>query len=72
MNKGLGFLILGILAIIGGAIFAALVIRNKFGRDEIDFDDFDDYELIIDEEELENFLGEKEAESQEEAEKGAE
>jgi hypothetical protein len=57
MNKGLGFLILGILAILGGAIFAALVIKNKLGRDrDIDFDDFDGFE-IIDDEEFDELLG---------------
>ena len=62
MSKGLGFLILGILAILGGAIFAALVIKNKLRGDrEIDFDDFDDfddYEGVIDAE-LEHFQGDK-------------
>jgi hypothetical protein len=62
MKPGLGFLILGILAIIGGAIFAALVIKNKLSRnDEIDFDDFDDfddYDGVVDAE-LEHFKGDK-------------
>jgi len=57
MNKGLGFLILGVLAILGGAVFAALVIKNKLTRedDEIDFDDYDD---VVDDEEMEHFYGE--------------
>jgi len=59
MNKGLGFLVLGILAILGGAIFAALVIKNKLaGKHDIDFDDFDEFELIIDDEEFERILDE--------------
>ncbi|MDR2531231.1 MAG: hypothetical protein LBC82_00085 [Oscillospiraceae bacterium] len=60
MSKGLGFLILGILAILGGAIFAALVIKNKLaGNRNIDFDDFDDFEHVVDDAELEHFLNEK-------------
>ncbi|MCL2638136.1 MAG: hypothetical protein FWD48_07150 [Oscillospiraceae bacterium] len=59
MSKGLGLLILGGLAVIGGAVFAALMIRNRFAGDRIDFDDFDDYDFA-DDEEFERFL-EKEA-----------
>jgi hypothetical protein len=69
MSKGLGFLILGILAILGGAIFAAMVIKNKLARDrDIDFDDFDDfdgYEGVVDAE-LEHF-GDKAAGDTDEA-----
>jgi hypothetical protein len=58
MSKSLGLLILGGLAVIGGAIFAALLIRNKLAAERnIDFDDFDDFDLI-DDEEFEQFLGE--------------
>ncbi|MCL2697430.1 MAG: hypothetical protein FWE74_05060 [Oscillospiraceae bacterium] len=58
MSKGLGLLILGGLAVIGGAIFAALLIRNKLAGDRnIDFDDFDDFDLI-DDEDFEHFLDE--------------
>jgi len=70
MKPGLGFLILGILAILGGAIFAALVIKNKLrGRDDIDFDDFDDfddYDGVIDAE-LEHFKGDKAKDDEDEA-----
>ena len=45
MNKGLGLLILGGLAVLGGAIFAALLLKNKILRDsEDDFDDFHDFD----------------------------
>ncbi len=55
MNKGLGFLIVGLLAIIGGAAFAALIIKNKLTKEkEIDFDDFD---TAVDDEEFEHFFG---------------
>jgi hypothetical protein len=51
MSKGIGLLILGGLAVIGGAIFAALLIKNKLAAERnIDFDDFDDFDLIDDEE----------------------
>jgi hypothetical protein len=67
MKPGLGFLILGILAILGGAIFAALVIRNKLRGDyEIDFDDFDDYDGVLDAE-LAHFENEKVEKDVEEA-----
>ena len=68
MSKGLGFLILGILAILGGAIFAALVIKNRLSGDrDIDFDDFGDfdgYEGVVDAEleHFENDIAEKDAE----------
>jgi hypothetical protein len=59
MSKGLGLLILGGLAVIGGAIFAALLIRNRIAGDRnIDFDDFDDFDLI-DDEEFGDYLGEE-------------
>lgn len=52
MNKGLGLIILGGLAVLGGAVFAALVIKNKLtskrGLDFDDFEDFEEYDLIID------------------------
>ena len=64
MNKGLALLILGGLAVLGGAVFAALVIKNKLAGDcDIDFDDFEDF----DEEELKHFLDEKEAEDAEDS-----
>jgi chromosome condensin MukBEF MukE localization factor len=70
MSKGLGLLILGGLAVIGGAIFAAMVIKNKLAAERaIEFDEFDDYEYLIDEdEEFEGFINEKKAaDSNEEA-----
>ena len=52
MFKGLGFL-LGLLVVIGGAVFVAMFIRKKLSGNEIDFDDFD----TIDDEEFEHFFG---------------
>lgn len=61
MSKGLGLLIIGGLAVIGGAVFAALLIRNKILRDEEDdfdeFDDFDDFDYD-DDPGFENYFGE--------------
>ncbi|MDR0222841.1 MAG: hypothetical protein LBI38_04825 [Oscillospiraceae bacterium] len=57
MNKGLGILFVGILALIGGAVFAAMFIKKKLTGNEIDFDDFD---TAVDDEEFENFFGEGE------------
>ncbi|MCL2108895.1 MAG: hypothetical protein FWH20_06085 [Oscillospiraceae bacterium] len=60
MSKGAALLILGGLAVLGGAVFAALVIKNKFSRcHDIDFDEFDDFDDIMSDEELKNFLDEK-------------
>lgn len=60
MNKGLGLLIVGILALLGGAAFAALLIKKKLTKDrDIDFDDFD---TAVDDEEFEHFFGEGEDE----------
>lgn len=62
MNRGLGFLIVGILALLGGAAFAALLIKNKLTRDrDIDFDDFD---VAVDDEEFEHFFGENDDEEE--------
>jgi hypothetical protein len=43
MPRGLGFVIVGILAVIGGAAFIGLLLRNKLRRsdDDADFDEFD-------------------------------
>lgn len=58
MNKGIGALIVGILAVIGGAAFAALLIKNKLAKkkDDVDFDDFDN---AVDDEEFEHFFGDE-------------
>ena len=61
MSKGAALLILGGLAVLGGAVFAALVIKNKLARcRDIDFDEFDDFDDFVDDEELKHFLGENE------------
>ena len=65
MSKGIALLILGGLAVLGGAVFAALVIKNKLmGNRDIDFDEFDEFDDVIDDEEFKHFLGEKEEEAE--------
>lgn len=59
MNKGIGAIIVGIIAVIGGAALAALFLKNKLDKkkDEIDFDDLDN---PVDDEEFEKFFGDDE------------
>ncbi|MCL2633181.1 MAG: hypothetical protein FWD34_01565 [Oscillospiraceae bacterium] len=57
MNKGLGVLIIAIVALVAGAVVAALLIRKKLSGNEIDFDDFD---IAVDDEEFEHFFGDEE------------
>ena len=55
MNKGLAFILVGILAVIGGAAFAAYYIKKIVEKEkELDFDDFD---IGVDDEEFEHFFG---------------
>lgn len=59
MNKGLGGFLLGLLAIVGGTVFIALLIKKKMTKkQEIDFDEFDD---VIDEsDEYDDFFNDDE------------
>jgi len=59
MSKGLGVLFIAVLALIGGAVFAAVVIRKRIFGSEIDFDDF---ETAVDDEEFETFFEQKPSE----------
>ncbi|MDR0197011.1 MAG: hypothetical protein LBI36_02155 [Oscillospiraceae bacterium] len=54
MNKGLGILFVGVLALIGGAVFAALFIKKRLAGNEVDFDDYD---TAVEDEEFEHFFG---------------
>jgi len=53
MSKGLGVLFIAVLALIGGAVFAAFAIRKRIIGREIDFDDFD---TAVEDEEFEQFF----------------
>lgn len=57
MNKGLGLFIVGVLAVIGGAAFVALLIRSKFLRVGSDYEEefFED-----DDTEFDEFFGDSE------------
>lgn len=56
MNKGIGALIIGILAVLGGAFVATVLLRKKLAHkdEEVDFDSF---ETPVDDEEFEHFFG---------------
>lgn len=57
--KNIGLIIIGIAAIVGGALFATYLIKKKLDREnELEFDDFDDFEDLT-EEEYEDFFGEE-------------
>lgn len=61
MNKGLGALIVGIIAAVGGAIFATILIKNKIAKkkkEELDSDEFDSFDYNISDEELQHFFEE--------------
>jgi len=66
MSKGFWALLIAVLAVIGGAVFAVVVIRKRLIGNEIDFDDFD---TAVDDEEFEHFFGESSAEQTQIAEK---
>ncbi|MDR1754173.1 MAG: hypothetical protein LBR74_04610 [Eubacterium sp.] len=54
MNRGLFFGLLGIIALISGAIISIVLLKHKFNRrDEYDFEEFND---VIDDEEFEHFF----------------
>ena len=60
MNKGWFILIIGVVALLAGAVIAALLIRKRLAIDEIDFDDFD---VAVDDEEFEHSFGDEEREA---------
>ena len=60
MNKGLGALIVAILAVVGGAFAATYVIKKKLAKSQEN--DFDTFENPVDDDEFEHFFGDDEAE----------
>ena len=60
-GKGLGTLIIAILAVLGGAFAATMLIRKKLAKNEDDAD-FDAFENPVDDEEFEHFFGDDEDE----------
>ncbi len=62
MSKNIYALIVGVIAILGAAVFAVILIKNKIsGKKEEDIDDID----AVDDEELEHFFNEDEENSNE-------
>jgi hypothetical protein len=58
-TKSLIALLVGIIAVLGGALAAFLIIRKKFAVDD-DFDEFEDFDMIGDDEffDEDEFFGE--------------
>ena len=59
MNKGFIGFILGLIAVLGGAFVATVLLKNKLTKkydDEDDFDDFDSFDDPVDDEEFEHFF----------------
>lgn len=59
MNKGLIGFVLGLIAVLGGAFVATVLLKNKLTKkydDEDDFDDFDSFDDPVDDEEFEHFF----------------
>lgn len=59
MNKNLIAILVGIIALLAGALTAFLIIRKKFAADD-DFDEFEDFDMIGDDEffDEDEFFGE--------------
>lgn len=49
MNKNIIAILIGIIAVLAGALAAFLIIRKKFAVDD-DFDEFEDFDMIGDDE----------------------
>lgn len=64
MNKGLVGFLIGLIAVIGGAFVATILLKNKLIQNKEDEeDDFPEYDPLddgVDDEEFENFFGEDE------------
>ena len=58
MNKGIGALIVGILAVLAGAFVATMLLKKKLSSKD-DENDFDSFEAPVDDEEFEHFFGEE-------------
>lgn len=59
MSKGIIGFIIGLIAVLGGAFVATMLLKNKLSRkDEDELSDFDSFDDPIDDEEFESFFGE--------------
>ena len=63
MNKNVIAILIGIIAVLGGALAAFLIIRKKFAADD-DFDEFEDFDMIGDDEffDEDEFFGDDDSE----------
>lgn len=62
MNKGIGALIFGLLALVGGLAFVAILVKSKLSKEK-EFEDEnynDDFDLSVEDEEFEHFFGDNE------------
>lgn len=57
MNKNVIAILVGIIALIAGALAAAYLIKKKMDAEQEEFDEFEDFDMIDDEDE---FFGEDE------------
>lgn len=57
MNKNIVALLVGIIALIAGALAAAYLIKKKMDAEQEEFDEFEDFDMIDDDDE---FFGEDE------------
>ena len=58
MIKGIVGFIIGLIAVLGGAFVATMLLKNKLTqKDDDDFSDFDSFDDPIDDEEFESFFG---------------
>ena len=56
MSKGIIGFIIGLIAVLGGAFVATLLLKNKLMQKDDDFSDFDSFDDPIDDEEFESFF----------------
>ena len=58
MSKGIVGFIIGLIAVLGGAFVATMLLKNKLTqKDDDDLSDFDSFDDPIDDEEFESFFG---------------
>ena len=58
MTKGIIGFIIGLIAVLGGAFVATMLLKNKLEqKDDDDLSDFDSFDDPIDDEEFESFFG---------------
>lgn len=65
MNKDIIAILIGVIALLAGALAAFLIIRKKFAVDD-DFDEFEDFDMIGDDEffDEDEFFGEEDGYSE--------